>query len=108
MRWDSKKRIAATERRQQWHRWFALWPVHVGNGHYAWLESVERKVEYLSAYDGTYAFPRYRPVSGKLPPLTITDVLAAHAQFGSMDRDMLKAAMGDNWREQYSCLCDQK
>ncbi len=107
MRWDSEKRIAARLRREQWHRWFALWPVHVGNGHYAWLEWVERRVEYVSGFDGTYAFPKYRTV-GQSPPLTITDVLAAHAQFGSLDRDMLKAAMGDSWSDQYACLCEPK
>lgn len=67
MRWNSGNKIAAYERRQKWHRWFALWPVNVGDGHYAWLELVERRVEYVSAYDGTYAFPKYRLTNSTEP-----------------------------------------
>jgi hypothetical protein len=36
--------------------------------------------------------------------LTLDDVLAAHAQFGQLDRDQVKAAMGPNWPSEWDAI----
>ena len=35
-----------------WHRWFAWYPVFIGTGDTRWLETVERRRSYCSAYSG--------------------------------------------------------
>lgn len=30
----------------EWHPWFAWWPVEVGDGKTAWLQTVERRLKY--------------------------------------------------------------
>jgi hypothetical protein len=37
--------------------------------------------------------------------LTRQDVFDAHAQFGQLDRRMVKAAMGKNWPKEWDDLC---
>jgi hypothetical protein len=37
-------------------------------------------------------------------PPTVADLLAAHAQFGQMDKAMTKAAMGKNWPPEFDDL----
>jgi hypothetical protein len=37
-------------------------------------------------------------------PLTVPDVLSAHAQFGALDRDSVKKGMGVNWPEHWDRL----
>jgi molybdopterin-guanine dinucleotide biosynthesis protein A len=59
MEWQSRA-DERRKRKEQWHPWFALWPVHLGSGRWAWLQTVERRVYFASAYDGTYEFPEYR------------------------------------------------
>jgi hypothetical protein len=36
------------DRREEWHRWFAWYPVRIGNQR-VWLETVERKGRWWSA-----------------------------------------------------------
>lgn len=44
-----------------WRPWFAWFPVRLReSGDVVWWERVERRTEYVSAYDGTYAFTYYR------------------------------------------------
>lgn len=38
------------------------------------------------------------------PPLTEHDVLAAHAEFGALDYQMVKKAMGQNWPQNWEAL----
>ena len=40
--------------RQQWHRWFAWYPVRVASGHCRWLETVERRGHTSYAFDGAF------------------------------------------------------
>lgn len=48
------------DRLSQWHDWFAWRPVKVGDYECRWLEVVERKCEWLGAWDGEYKFVIYR------------------------------------------------
>jgi hypothetical protein len=45
-------------------------------------------------------------VSRPRPYLTVSDVLAAHAQFGRLDRDLVKKGMGENWPREWDKLGD--
>jgi hypothetical protein len=47
-------------RLQDWHPYFAFLPKWVADGDCRWLEWIERKIEYVGAYDGTYGFASYR------------------------------------------------
>jgi hypothetical protein len=50
------------DRRKQWHRWFAWFPVRIGETREClWLEYVERKGECHCYYDCYWSF-EYRPV----------------------------------------------
>jgi hypothetical protein len=61
--WEQEK-----ERKAQWHRWFAWYPVRVGED-CRWLEFVEQRAEYVSYYDGGEFQWEFRPASfvGLLP-----------------------------------------
>lgn len=43
MNWHAESTEARDQRRAEWHKWFAWYPVRVGERRY-WLEHVERKV----------------------------------------------------------------
>lgn len=43
-----------------WHRWFAWYPVEI-DGHYIWLETIERFLEKYDGYLDVYVF-LYREV----------------------------------------------
>ena len=47
------------QEREQWHEWFALYPVNIGGGQCAWLEAVQRKQEIGSIY-GSVLSTSYR------------------------------------------------
>lgn len=49
---------------KEWHRWFAWFPVDVGNT-LTWLEYVERRCEFGVTFGDQFNF--YRPVGGTLP-----------------------------------------
>jgi hypothetical protein len=38
------------------------------------------------------------------PPLTKAEVMAAHAEFGRLDYDLVKKAMGENWPQEWDAL----
>jgi hypothetical protein len=44
-------------KRQEWHSWFAWYPIRIADYNCRWLETVERKFEY--GYGGDY-FIHYR------------------------------------------------
>lgn len=55
-RWAAKRESYLTS----WHRHFAWWPTNVGDNDWRWLEVIERKLEFVGAYDGIYTFAYYR------------------------------------------------
>jgi hypothetical protein len=58
---DANKREEKVRRLAEWRLWFAWHPVRIRpSGDVVWWENVERKTEFFSAYDGTYAFTYYR------------------------------------------------
>ena len=62
---DAEKERAKDKALGEWRRWFAWHPVTIRTtGDVVWWEYVERQTEFVSGYDGTYAFTYYRrPVS---------------------------------------------
>jgi hypothetical protein len=45
----------------EWRSWFAWHPVRLQDcGDVVWWEHVERRTEFISGFDGTYAFTYYR------------------------------------------------
>jgi len=66
MRWvNGKTREQKKKEWREWHRWFAWYPVNVGvtpNGRYikAWMETVERKIDYHLFWDDVYVEKKYR------------------------------------------------
>lgn len=55
-----KRRILTNK---DWHKWFAWFPVRISDQENAWLEYVERRIEYYDGYDGTYSFVEYRKLA---------------------------------------------
>lgn len=65
MRFDCGREAALRAKaREQWHRWFAWYPVRVSDESCRWLEWVERRIEPAAAYDGVYLFHYYRSLKG--------------------------------------------
>lgn len=62
-------REAKKARLKEWHPFFALFPrtVAINGDRYEcrWLETIERKGEYLMGWDGGYWFWEYRARSGE-------------------------------------------
>jgi len=48
------------ERMINWHPYFAILPVWVGEHDCRWMEWIERRCEYVGAYDGTHRFDTFR------------------------------------------------
>jgi hypothetical protein len=68
---DAEKQAARIKALGEWRPWFAWWPVTIrDSGDVVWLEPVERQTEFVSGYDGTYAFTYYRRSSPSSPPVT--------------------------------------
>lgn len=58
---DADKREAKVKALGEWRPWFAWHPVKFQDGgDVVWWERVERRTEFLTGYDGTYAFTYYR------------------------------------------------
>jgi len=58
---DAQKQAERIRRLEQWRPWFAWHPVRLSDtGDVVWWEPVERRQEFISGYDGTYVFDRYR------------------------------------------------
>ncbi|MBO0129139.1 hypothetical protein [Agrobacterium burrii] len=66
------------ERRQQvrdrycvWHKWFAWFPVRVGNHDCRWLETIERKAGAVTSAGLIFEFTpcdfKYRPITNQPP-----------------------------------------
>lgn len=57
MRWNcdtgKERRYRKWKAKQQWHRWFAWYPVKVTHGDCRWLETVETKL-YYNRYGDDY------------------------------------------------------
>lgn len=54
--WEVKKTL-----RMQWHRWFAWYPVRVGENECRWLEYVERRgIDYHCDETGSWWDDEYR------------------------------------------------
>lgn len=53
-------RHAFIKRIEQWHRWFAWYPVRVAENDCRWLEVVERKGTQESSWDDEWIEWRYR------------------------------------------------
>jgi hypothetical protein len=64
---DAAKREAKRKALEQWHPWFAWHPVMLENGDAVWMEHIERRREFVSGYDGTYVFDRYRKPAEDTP-----------------------------------------
>lgn len=45
---------------RQWHPHFLLFPRRINGNDWRWLETVERKLEFVGGHDGTYTFAHYR------------------------------------------------
>ncbi len=61
--WLMNRRAAAEAhyaKMTNWHPVFAWWPTWVAEGDCRWMEVIERKCEYIGAYDGTYRFDSFR------------------------------------------------
>lgn len=50
----------ALDRRREWHAWFAWYPARIGDGRYAWLEPVERRLVAGNWDDGPTWIWEYR------------------------------------------------
>jgi hypothetical protein len=48
--------------KQEWHRFFTLWPRRVGPGDCRWLEYIERKGRCLSGFGHDLWDWKYRPI----------------------------------------------
>lgn len=58
---DAAKQAAKVKALGEWRPWFAWHPVRLReSGDIVWWENVERQTEFVSGYDGTYAFTYYR------------------------------------------------
>jgi len=51
--------VERIRRREQWHPWFAWYPVRTGPGACHWLETVERRV----LFNGWDFYTEYRPLT---------------------------------------------
>lgn len=60
-----QEKIAAKE---QWHIWFAWFPVRVTPGDCRWLEKVKRKGEYVSWPGDSYFVWEYRTIEQERRP----------------------------------------
>jgi hypothetical protein len=58
MRFDCDKHLY----KQEWHRWFAWYPVKVKTHDCRWLEYIDRKVTYRLCYDGWDKNTEYRAI----------------------------------------------
>lgn len=50
------------QRKRQWHRWFAWYPVRIANYDCRWLEFVERQGDWQYDSDGGSWFFKYRSI----------------------------------------------
>ena len=57
--WEERK-AAKIAYKEEWHPWFAWFPVRVGDRDCRWLETVERKGRFFCGYEGTYWIYEYR------------------------------------------------
>ena len=45
---------------EDWHPFFALWPRRVGSGDCRWLETIERKGQYIDVWGHSFWIWEYR------------------------------------------------
>jgi len=58
---DAAKQEERIRKLGLWRPWFAWRPVYdYDTGDLVWWEPMERMTEFVTGYDGTYAFQRYR------------------------------------------------
>lgn len=55
-----RRREAKHKRWEQWHRWFALWPVRLDNKTCAWLQYIQRKGRKYETYSGIVWYWEYQ------------------------------------------------
>lgn len=67
MRFDPRPIEHWMSRKERWHRWFAWYPIRLGDDDCRWLEVVERRFDYRYAVMGLIHV-EYRPVTPHSPP----------------------------------------
>ena len=49
MKWSGETEEQRMVREDEWHKWFAWFPLQMPDGTWVWLERVERRTPYMAA-----------------------------------------------------------
>jgi len=69
MKWSGETEEQRMVREDEWHKWFAWFPLQMPDGTWVWLERVERRARrYIRANEGAYLWV-YREIGSDWEPL---------------------------------------